>query len=345
MSKKLSLIDINNYIQDISNSKLLSKEYINSKTPLEFQCECGNNFTRSIGSIQRSKSCICKECTNKKLSEERRKDINNIKKYISDYNCEYLSGEYINKFSILKIKCSCGEIFETSWDLFYRGRKCCSKCYWDALSKKKRKSFDIVLNEIKNGGCEYISGEYINNHSQLLLKCSCGNYFYKAMAEYNSGETHCPECGYKHGGELSRKYEISESPSMSIHKILRAKINPWVENIKKIYNNKCAITGKTNDLVVHHLKAFSTILNDAIEKYELDIKQRDNITVIPNNDVFEKIQKDVIESHTNDIGILISRDIHLQFHSIYGKGNNTPEQFDEFLKDNYSMNLSSILVI
>ena len=41
-------------------------------------------------------------------------------------------------------------------------------------------------------------------------------------------------------------------------------------------------------------------------------------------------------------GILISRQIHNQFHAEYKCGNNTPEQFNKFLMDHFNMTLYEI---
>ena len=49
-----------------------------------------------------------------------------------------------------------------------------------------------------------------------------------------------------------------------------------------------------------------------------------------------------MEKHTVDIGIPIRKKVHFQFHAEYGKSNNTPEQFDEFLRNHYNTSLEEI---
>ena len=44
-----------------------------------------------------------------------------------------------------------------------------------------------------------------------------------------------------------------------------------------------------------------------------------------------------VKKHTLDIGITLNKEIHKQFHKLYGKTNNTKEQFEEF-KSNYLNN-------
>lgn len=63
----------------------------------------------------------------------------------------------------------------------------------------------------------------------------------------------------------------------------------------------CEVTGeKTNDLVIHHLYSFNT---------------HPELGADPNNMV------------------RVCNDIHKKFHSIYGKGNNTPDQWFEFVEN------------
>ena len=36
------------------------------------------------------------------------------------------------------------------------------------------------------------------------------------------------------------------------------------------------------------------------------------------------------------LGICVRKDIHIQFHQIYGSGYNTEQQWNQFIKDNYN---------
>ena len=128
---------------------------------------------------------------------------------------------------------------------------------------------------------------------------------------------------------------------------IRKSLIDWKNNIRTLYNHKCPITYKTNlDTVVHHLYSLSSIYNDVISELGMDIKLHDTIK---NNNLSEQdkqlIISKVVEKHTNQIGILIDKDIHIEFHKQYGYGENTPQQFDEFLRNNYSITLDQILKV
>lgn len=72
----------------------------------------------------------------------------------------------------------------------------------------------------------------------------------------------------------------------------------WRSKIFERDNYTCQLTGRYGDVLqVHHLNSFNTSHDERLDK---------------NN------------------GITLSADIHKLFHDIYGKGNNTVEQFNEF---------------
>lgn len=51
------------------------------------------------------------------------------------------------------------------------------------------------------------------------------------------------------------------------------------------------------------------------------------------------------KEHRTDLnnGVTLCKDCHDKFHNIYGFGDNTKEQFEEFYKDEFNKDLKSIL--
>ena len=64
--------------------------------------------------------------------------------------------------------------------------------------------------------------------------------------------------------------------------------------------------------------------------------------VCDNVEDFYKLKDEVIKAHKVTNGIVLKRDIHNAFHNIYGRGENTSEQFDEFLRQHYNITLNQI---
>lgn len=113
-----------------------------------------------------------------------------------------------------------------------------------------------------------------------------------------------------------------------IPKFLRHKIRPWRRKSIEHCNNQCIITGsKTYD--VHHLYAFNLILFETLKKIDFPLKE--NFTDYSEEEL-QYLTDEFLKMHNSyPLGICIDRNLHKQFHSMYGHGNNTPEQFKEFL--------------
>jgi hypothetical protein len=69
-------------------------------------------------------------------------NVNNISSYLSDIGMKYISGEYSNRYSMIKIKCSCGNTFEYKWQSFVvLKHKGCQECSSKAMREERAKGF------------------------------------------------------------------------------------------------------------------------------------------------------------------------------------------------------------
>ncbi len=176
--------------------KLISKSYKNIYTELKAECPlCKKEFEISYISALRRKEIMCEECKTKTLSEIKRYNINDVIEYINkNSSCELLSTTYEGENSIIKLKCDCGNEYETTYALFRGSRtKKCSECRgyinWD---------IDKIREYVKeNSDCELLSTEYKETHSKLDFKCACGNEFSVAWHDFYDEtvlKRQCNEC-------------------------------------------------------------------------------------------------------------------------------------------------------
>ena len=107
----------------------------------------------------------------------------------------------------------------------------------------------------------------------------------------------------------------------------------WRNNCQYEANYMCELSGKKGVLLnVHHLVAFSTIVIEAHNLHNIQIK--------PQVKDYTQEELKLLEEYVgswhkdNSNGIVLSEDVHKLFHSLYGKGENTPEQYIEF-KERY----------
>lgn len=140
------------------------------------------------------------------------------------------------------------------------------------------------------------------------------------------GKSGCRECSkIDNSGKNHYNWKGGESEVIDI---LRKSIKEWKKEVLLRDDFKCWITDSKKDLIVHHLKSFNTILNEASLNTGIPVLRK--LSDYHNIEDFYILQKELIKLHTIECGITLTREIHNKFHSLYGKGNNTPEQFEEF---------------
>lgn len=92
---------------------------------------------------------------------------------------------------------------------------------------------------------------------------------------------------------------------------------------------------------IHHLYSRNLLIKDMISELEIDIDDFDinQCSKEERNKIISNYQK---QEGKHPFGICLRRDIHLKFHNIYGYGNNTPEQFVEFVEKFFPDKLDKI---
>lgn len=333
MPKKFDYSYVRSYIETKSNGdcKLVSTEYINSATPLLLQCKCGKTFERTFHKLRTLNSYICPDCSIKLISKKYAYNLEYVKDIIKSKGCEYISGDYNNTNSKLTIRCKCGNIFEKDLNHFQRGQFRCPQCGNKSLRKAKMKyDYKTVKEILEKRGYSLLEKEYINCEYPMHCKCSQGHDVYIKFSFFLNNQSGCKICANNNlRGENHYNYKGGESEVLDY---FRKHIKEWKKSVMQKYGYKCHITKSKSDFVIHHIKSFNVIIKEACEELNLPLysKIKDY-----SKESFSKLENLVLQKHSVDNGIVIQRKIHNRFHSIYGKGNNTKEQFNDFLAKYY----------
>lgn len=105
---KFSYEFVRNFFK-IKGCILISKEYINARSHLEYICSCGNISKIIFDSFRRGHRC--NKCAQKSRSAKNRLNYKSVSEYVRKHNCLLLSKKYISSHHKLKIECKCGNIF------------------------------------------------------------------------------------------------------------------------------------------------------------------------------------------------------------------------------------------
>lgn len=205
--------DVKKYIESNNQAILIDKEYKNKKTKLKCRClKCNGIFERTFERFEVNKYHYCESCSKSLSSDKLRYDIKCLKKEtIQISNCILLSDEYINNIQNLKFQCGCGNIFETSWYLFKKGKQCCNEC-----NNIKRWNYDEVLKFIEeNSNCKLLTKGYKGVHENLEFKCECGERFQTTFRNFRDRYVRsCRKCR-----NIKSKLEIFVEKILKKHKI------------------------------------------------------------------------------------------------------------------------------
>lgn len=187
--KKLTYDYVKNCF-DEAGYHLISSEYVNSTTPLQYQCECGNVAFMRFGNFQQGKRC--NKCSSKKAADKRRLAIDDVRKIFEEAGCILLTDTYINGKEKVKYKCSCGCVSEIAYNNFQQGQRC-SNCKGQRIAQKTRHSYVEVKGMFTEKNCVLLSEEYTSNRQKLQYTCECGNISWIRLYDFVRGHR-CKTC-------------------------------------------------------------------------------------------------------------------------------------------------------
>lgn len=115
----------------------------------------------------------------------------------------------------------------------------------------------------------------------------------------------------------------------NINTYIRRRLEDWKKKYKESCNYTCAITGSRSNIVVHHIRSFNLLIKETIDILDFQLKDDPNDYVPDELDEFTELFMEIQESY--GAYICITESIHKLFHKEYGYGNNTEEQWEEFV--------------
>lgn len=240
-----------------------------------------------------------------------------------------LSTEYKN--SATKLKCFC-EVDQTiwfaSWDSL-RGNHGCPVCGFNKIANDRKLTIEYVKNKIHeiNPNILIVSDYYKNNMTKLDCLCLIDSHTWSATFSHLQNKRGCPECARRRmSGETSPRWKggITE-----IGERLRRSAYLWKNDSKKACGFKCVISGERFDHI-HHIYGFDMILEETFA--ETGMGKREKISDYSEDEL--KILEDAcLKIHYKyGLGACLTKENHENFHQIYKYGQNTPEQWEEYLE-------------
>lgn len=212
---------------EAAGCQLLTEEYKNKTTRLEYICNCGNTKKQKICYNTFVKGVRCIECQNRKrimvqnannmakygLKGKTLYNIDKVREIFEKEGCKLVSTVYQGNKKPLEYMCSCGskDIHKVNLNNFLTGRRC-KDCirqrtketiiekygYSNPLENAdkdqvRRYKYEDVKEYFRKYDCELISDKFENCHQKLKVKFKCGHIGDIRFDDFRSGH----RCGEK----------------------------------------------------------------------------------------------------------------------------------------------------
>lgn len=208
------------------NYEILSKNFSNIKTKIQFKCPEGHTFRACYLDFKQGKRCPVCLVENKK--DLKKFTIDKIKELFDKEGYRLLSSEYSSSQESLNTVCPENHEFDISLYEFKKGVRCkeCTK-----KGKGQAISYDSVKNHVNGQNYTLLTKKVVNLDTKLAMKCDQGH---KVLISYNSFKTghRCEECSY----------ELDTPDVVKARNILR-EITGLDFNRESIENNKATKLG------------------------------------------------------------------------------------------------------
>lgn len=196
------------------------------------------------------------------------------------------------------------------------------------LPHKTESSIRGVAHQLGLKSYFYLSSVYTDEEDEFLR----ANYKIKTNEELADMLGRTPSAigqrllkiGLKRESEsLSQKYR-------GISRYLRGRIQPLINDLKSAPDAHCALSGNKKQLVFHHIRGFSLLVNEAMQN--INFPEYENFTDYSDEELIA-LSDEFLKLHEQYSSyVLITKNIHMRFHKLYGYGCNTEAQWEEFLK-------------
>ena len=189
----------------------------------------------------------------------------------------------------------------------------------------------IILRAEKLGLCAYVDTKYYSQEEEDFIKNNYRNMSDEEMGSIlgrskSSIKNHRALMGIYRMQKENTNYE-------NVNIYVRRHNQQWKKDSMVNCGFSCIVTNDRFD-EIHHLVSLNIILQNVYSYLNIN-KDTFDINSLSNKEKDYFMECVYKEQSKYPLGICLKKNIHCQFHNQYGYGDNTIEQFEEFLHTNY----------
>lgn len=267
--------------------------------------------------------------SNKKIT------IETARQLFSLYNLELLEDEYISRTTKMRYRCSKHpELIQyRSYQMQIANKRGCQKCSKERASLKMKRDFSSVIDTFNKLNLDLLEINFDNRNALMKFRCRTHDDIVQERP-FDSIERGygCRICTAL---EKSKKLSGENSPLWkgglkSFNDSLRNSLVKWKSDILSKHNQKCFVSGRTENLIIHHLRPFNEIRDEVLRELGFDAYFRrkewtfDDFT----DEEVILIKFKIKEKHTLDLGVPLTEELHKEFHNSYGMKTNLEDLLD-----------------
>lgn len=317
--------DVEEEILERHSKKIIMLEFNGARNLGKFRCViCGHEWDAIASVVANRTGCQNCQRNNDRLSLEY------VQNKLLEDGCELLSEKYINVKEKLHILFSCGHDGWLGYNEFQQGTRC-SICGIIKRANSHRTKESTIIDFLTKHNFKFISfpdGFIKQKTSIVSYQCKLGHVTFRTVDNLFHNPT-CKKCEFIELAELhkGKNSPVWKGGTTEIRNFASNQLGGWKKDSMESCGYKCVVTGEKFHHI-HHLYSFGNIIFDALDNLGLPLHTK-------TSDYSENEQKMFVEElirlhYFYPLGVCLSEKVHKLFHKLYGRGDNTPEQFYEF---------------
>lgn len=309
---------------------------MNNRNRVVCYCDnCGKEFERIKSEVDKNNRHFCsKECMREYIcwSEEDKKILSNNYRKISYKEISKLLNRAIEPHSIHRMARELGLTenygYWTDEEVNILIENYPTKSMTEVMELLPNRSRTSILGQARTQNLKsyfYLNRIYTDDEINYLKE----NYAIKSYEEMSSDLGRTITAIKQKMIILGLRKPTEIANYKTLYKYVRQRIVPWRNSVREKCNYVCAVTGERSNIIVHHIRSFNLLLEECIEI--LDFPLYDSFEIYTQEELNEFVDSFIeLQEHYGEY-ICITEKVHDKFHSIYGCGNNTKEQWEEFI--------------
>jgi hypothetical protein len=329
MAARITLEEATKRVYEYYNGTIELLEYSGIKGLSEVKCLiCNTKWSGYSKNIINGKG-YCPICNPIKRDAEKF-SLERVMFYLNESGCSLCDKTPSMFVEKVNIKYPCGHINYSSITRLKQGHTC-DQCRINNFYVNRFTQDNLIKIATENNlnFIGFVDG-YKTGSSLMSYSCHEGHITTRSVKDFIKFPT-CRNCGIIRRA-LANRGDGSSSWKGGISKIwvaARARLDPWTTQSLKACDYKCQITGRSDvQLDVHHLTSFKIIAKEAMAEFGI---YDDCYYSKTYSDYGEEVLFRIVDVNMkHGLGICLKKSIHIFYHKLYGHGNNTPEEFEEF---------------